>query len=251
MSNRYAEQYFEDYRILKATISYAVRPDEEKLTQLKEMLKKDYHATEVILREEQRDDLLGGYILQVGDRIIDNTVKRAFDNLEKNLEKEQGVNDIISVLKSDISGFEGEFNEEEGGRILSLHDGIVSVSGISRAVYGEIVLFENGTKGLVQNIDEEKILCLSLGDEQDLEVGGKVIRTKRRAGIPVGSGILGRVVDVLGAPIDGEGEIPAEDWYVIEKKAPASLSASRSTNPWRPVSWPSTPCSPSEEASVS
>ena len=107
----------------------AVRPDEEKLTQLKEMLKKDYHATEVILREEQRDDLLGGYILQVGDRIIDNTVKRAFDNLEKNLEKEQGVNDIISVLKSDISGFEGEFNEEEGGRILSLHDGIVSVSG--------------------------------------------------------------------------------------------------------------------------
>ena len=223
MSNRYAEQYFEDYRILKATISYAVRPDEEKLTQLKEMLKKDYHATEVILREEQRDDLLGGYILQVGDRIIDNTVQRAFDNLEKNLEKEQGVNDIISVLKSDISGFEGEFNEEEGGRILSLHDGIVSVSGISRAVYGEIVLFENGTKGLVQNIDEEKILCLSLGDEQDLEVGGKVIRTKRRAGIPVGSGILGRVVDVLGAPIDGEGEIPAEDWYVIEKKAPGVI----------------------------
>ena len=63
-------------------------------------------------------------------------------------------------------------------------------------------------RGLVQNIDEEKILCLSLGDEQDLEVGGKVIRTKRRAGIPVGSGILGRVVDVLGAPIDGEGRDP-------------------------------------------
>lgn len=223
MSNRYAEQYFEDYRILKATISYAVRPDEAKLEALKEMLKKDYHATEVILKEEQKDDLLGGYILQVGDRIIDNTVKHAFDNLEQNLQKEQGVNDIISVLKSDISGFEGDFNEEEGGRILSLHDGIVSVSGITRAVYGEIVLFENGMKGLVQNIDEEKTLCLSLGDVQELEVGGKVIRTKKRAGIPVGSKILGRVVDVLGAPIDGEGEIPAEDWYVIEKKAPGVI----------------------------
>ena len=92
-----------------------------------------------------------------------------------------------------------------------------------RQVYGEIVLFENGMKGLVQNIDEEKTLCLSLGDVQSLEVGGKVIRTKRRAGIPVGSQILGRVVDVLGAPIDGEGEIPAEDWYVIEKKAPGVI----------------------------
>ena len=223
MSNRYAEQYFEDYRILKATISYAVRPEEAKIAELKEMLKKDYHATEVILKEEQNDELLGGYILQVGDRIIDNTVKRAFDNLEQNLQKEQGVNDIISVLKSDINGFDGDFNEEEGGRILSLHDGIVSVSGITRAVYGEIVLFENGMKGLVQNIDEEKTLCLSLGDVQELEVGGKVIRTKKRAGIPVGSKILGRVVDVLGAPIDGEGEIPAEDWYVIEKKAPGVI----------------------------
>lgn len=223
MANNFAEQFFKENRILKAAISYAQRPPEEKLEHLKKQLKETYHATEVILEEIRRDDLLGGYILLVGDKIFDNTVKTAFGKLEENLKKEKGSGDVISVLKSDIEGFSGSFTVEEGGQITSLHDGIAAVTGISRAVYGEIVLFENGIKGLVQNIDEDEILCIVLGDEQLLEVGDRVLRTGKRAGIPVGREILGRVVDALGAPVDGEGDISEEDWYLIERKAPGVI----------------------------
>ncbi|MDC7290378.1 F0F1 ATP synthase subunit alpha [Blautia schinkii] len=223
MANNFAEQFFEENRILKATISYAIRPSEEKLEDLKKKLLETYRATEVILDEVQKDDLLGGYILQAGDKIFDNTVKAAFGKLEENLKNEKGNGDVISVLKSDIESFQGDFTIEEGGQITSLHDGIAAISGISRAVYGEIVLFENGIKGLVQNIDEKETLCMILGDEQTLEVGSRVIRTGKRAGIPVGKEILGRVLDALGAPIDGEGEIPEDDWYLIERKAPGVI----------------------------
>ena len=97
------------------------------------------------------------------------------------------------------------------------------MDGMSQAVYGEIVLFENGIKGLVQNIDETEVLCIVLGNEQELEEGDRVIRTGKRAGIPVGKEILGRVVDALGAPIDGAGPFQEEDWYLIERKAPGVL----------------------------
>ena len=112
---------------------------------------------------------------------------------------------------------------EEGGEIVSLHDGIAAVSGISSAMYGEIVLFENGVKGLVQSIDEHRILCVILGDDEDLSVGGRVIRTTKRAGVGVSDFVLGRVTDALGAPIDGKGPIPAESWYMIERKAPGVM----------------------------
>lgn len=160
-----------------------------------------------------------GYMLQIGNKVFDNTFKLTFDKLERQLRKEKGREDIISIMKSDINGFEDEFSIEEGGYVHHLHDGIAAVKGISKAMYGEIVLFENGLKGLVQNIDETEILCMVLGDEQTLTEGTRVLRTKRRAGIPVGDSILGRVVDALGAPIDGKGEIEAKDWYMLERKA--------------------------------
>ena len=158
-------------------------------------------------------------MLQIGNKVFDNTFKLTFDKLERQLRKEKGREDIISIMKSDINGFEDEFSIEEGGYVHHLHDGIAAVKGISKAMYGEIVLFENGLKGLVQNIDETEILCMVLGDEQTLTEGTRVMRTKRRAGIPVGDSILGRVVDALGAPIDGKGEIEAKDWYMLERKA--------------------------------
>ncbi len=219
MTHNFADRFFETNRILKASLSYATRPDDARIEDLKRMLAETYHATDVVLTEKQDDDILGGYILQVGDIIYDNTVKGAFGRLERNLRMEKGTDDIISVLKSDIDGFTDEMTVEEGGEIVSLHDGIAAVSGISSAMYGEIVLFENGVKGLVQSIDEHRILCVVLGDDEDLSVGGRVVRTKKRAGVGVSSFLLGRVTDALGAPIDGKGPIPAESWYMIERKA--------------------------------
>ena len=219
MAENFTKEFFEENRILKAIIHYAKRPSEGDLQELKKILQKTYNATDVVLEEHQNDDILGGYMLQIGNKVFDNTFKLTFDKLERQLRKEKGREDIISIMKSDINGFEDEFSIEEGGYVQHLHDGIAAVKGISKAMYGEIVLFENGLKGLVQNIDETEILCMVLGDEQTLTEGTRVMRTKRRAGIPVGDSILGRVVDALGAPIDGKGEIEAKDWYMLERKA--------------------------------
>ena len=219
MAENFTKEFFEENRILKAIIHYAKRPSEGDLQELKKILQKTYNATDVVLEEHQNDDILGGYMLQIGNKVFDNTFKLTFDKLERQLRKEKGREDIISIMKSDINGFEDEFSIEEGGYVHHHHDGIAAVKGISKAMYGEIVLFENGLKGLVQNIDETEILCMVLGDEQTLTEGTRVLRTKRRAGIPVGDSILGRVVDALGAPIDGKGEIEAKDWYMLERKA--------------------------------
>ena len=219
MAENFTKEFFEENRILKAIIHYAKRPSEGDLQELKKILQKTYNATDVVLEEHQNDDILGGYMLQIGNKVFDNTFKLTFDKLERQLRKEKGREDIISIMKSDINGFEDEFSIEEGGYVHHLHDGIAAVKGISKAMYGEIVLFENGLKGLVQNIDETEILCMVLGDEQTLTEGTRVLRTKRRAGIPVGDSILGRVVDALGAPSDGKGEIEAKDWYMLERKA--------------------------------
>lgn len=219
MAENFTKEFFEENRILKAIIHYAKRPSEGDLQELKKILQKTYNATDVVLEQHQNDDILGGYMLQIGNKVFDNTFKLTFDKLERQLRKEKGREDIISIMKSDINGFEDEFSIEEGGYVHHLHDGIAAVKGISKAMYGEIVLFENGLKGLVQNIDETEILCMVLGDEQTLTEGTRVLRTKRRAGIPVGDSILGRVVDALGAPIDGKGEIEAKDWYMLERKA--------------------------------
>lgn len=219
MAENFTKEFFEENRILKAIIHYAKRPSEGDLQELKKILQKTYNATDVVLEEHQNDDILGGYMLQIGNKVFDNTFKLTFDKLERQLRKEKGREDIISIMKSDINGFEDEFSIEEGGYVHHLHDGIAAVKGISKAMYGEIVLFENGLKGLVQNIDETEILCMVLGDEQTLTEGTRVMRTKRRAGIPVGDSILGRVVDAIGAPIDGKGEIEAKDWYMLERKA--------------------------------
>lgn len=223
MADNFTKEFFEENRILKAIISYAKRPSEGDLQHLKDLLKDTYNATDVVLEERLSEDIMGGYILQIGDKVYDNTIKLTFDNLERHLKQEKGREDIISVMKSEINGFEGEFSIEEGGYIHRLHDGIASIKGISKVMYGEIVLFENGMKGLVQNINETEILCIVLGDEQELSEGFKVVRTKRRAGIPVGEGVLGRVVDALGAPIDGNGKIETDDFYMIERKAPSVI----------------------------
>ncbi len=231
MSNNFTADFFEKNRILKAVITYAQRPSDTDIKRLTDTLKQVYGATEVILEEHQKEDLLGGYVLQIGDKIYDNTVKSSYDTLEHNLRKEKGKGDIISVAQSSIEEFHGTLSVEEGGHILKLQDGIAAVDGISNAVYGEIILFENGAKGLVQNMDEEQILCMILGDDSSLNVGDRAIRTGKKAGVPVGEKLLGRVMDALGTPIDGEGEVETEDWYLIERKAAGVIDRQPVTTP--------------------
>ena len=109
------------------------------------------------------------------------------------------------------------------GTVIGIGDGIATIYGIDHAMYGEIVIFDNGVKGMVQDIRRDDIGCILFGSDRDIKEGCRVTRTKKRAGIPVGEGFLGRVVNALGAPIDGKGDIPSEDYRPIENEAPGII----------------------------
>lgn len=131
--------------------------------------------------------------------------------------------EIISILKSEIENYELETKDQEVGTVIWISDGITTVYGIDHAMYGEIVIFETGVKGMVQDIRRNEIGVILLGKDTGIKEGTKVKRTGKRAGIPVGDAYLGRVVDALGAPIDGKGEIPSNEYRPIEQEAPGII----------------------------
>lgn len=128
--------------------------------------------------------------------------------------------DIISILKSEIEHYDEMSKEQEVGTVIWVGDGIATVYGIEHAMYGEIVMFENGIKGMVQDIQRNQVGCIIFGRDTEIKEGTKVTRTKKKAGVPVGEAFIGRIVNALGAPIDGKGEIKADDYRLIESEAP-------------------------------
>ena len=110
--------------------------------------------------------------------------------------------------------------DQEVGKVIWVGDGIATVYGIEHAMYGEIVIFENGIRGMVQDIRRDQVGCIILGKDIEIKEGTKVTRTKKKAGVPVGDAYIGRIINALGAPIDGKGEIPADDYRAIEQEAP-------------------------------
>ena len=129
--------------------------------------------------------------------------------------------DIISILKEEIENYDFDSRDKEVGKVIYVGDGIVTVYGIDNAMYGEIVVFENGVKGMVQDIRRTEIGCILFGRDTGIKEGTKVSRTGKRAGIPVGDAFIGRIVDALGAPIDGKGSIESTDYRPIENPAPS------------------------------
>ena len=128
--------------------------------------------------------------------------------------------EIISILKTEIENYDTVCKDQEVGTVIWGGDGIATVYGIEHAMYGEIVIFENGVKGMVQDIKRDQVGCIIFGKDTEIKEGTKVTRTKKKAGIPVGDAFLGRIVNALGAPIDGKGEIKADDYRAIEQEAP-------------------------------
>ena len=129
-------------------------------------------------------------------------------------------NEIISILKEEIENFDMMSKDSEVGTVITVGDGIASIYGIDHAMYGEIVTFENGLKGMVQDIRRNEIGCILFGSDTRISEGTKVTRTGKRAGVPVGDAYIGRVVNALGEPIDGKGSIEADGYRPIEQKAP-------------------------------
>lgn len=126
-------------------------------------------------------------------------------------------------MKSEIENYELETKDQEVGTVIWISDGITTVYGIDHAMYGEIVIFETGVKGMVQDIRRNEIGVILLGKDTGIKEGTKVTRTGKKAGIPVGDAYLGRVVDALGAPIDGKGDIPSDGYRPIEQEAPGII----------------------------
>jgi len=138
-------------------------------------------------------------------------------------------NEIISVLKNEIENYDIKTTINETGAIIQIGDGIATIYGLENAMYGELVEFETGVNGIVQNLEMNTIGVVLLGSDYGLKEGSKVIRTQKRAGIPVSKALLGRVVDALGKPIDGKGQIEVDDYFPIENEAP-SVVARKSVN---------------------
>ena len=216
MATEFSKEFFNSNRIVKADLRAARKLREEDITRIKDEVKKLYDATEVILNVSVDESLLSGYVLQVGDRMFDNSGRHMLDTMMA------GKPDL-ATLKTRIEDYKPAETSAEGGVVISSADGIVQVEGMERAVYGEIVTFENGAKGMVESVEPGRLGIMLFDGAESVGVGTLVTRSGKRAGIPVGEGFLGRVIDPLGEPIDGKGPVEAEGYNPIEKQAPGIL----------------------------
>ncbi len=128
--------------------------------------------------------------------------------------------EVLALLKQEIESYEFESHTQETGSVIWVGDGIATIYGLDQVMYGEIVVFENGVKGMVQDLKRNSVGCLLFGSDTGIKEGTKVTRTKKKAGIPVGHDFIGRVINALGEPIDGKGDIQEEDYRPIENEAP-------------------------------
>ena len=216
MATEFSREFFSENRIVKADLRAAHQLREEDIARIKAEVKKLYDATEVILNVSVDESLLSGYVLQVGDRVFDNSGRHQLDQI-------MAGKPSLATLKTRIEDYKPAQTSAEGGVVISSADGIVQVEGMDKAVYGEIVTFENGAKGMVESVDPGKLGIMLFDGAETVGVGTLVTRSGKRAGIPVGDGFLGRVIDPLGEPIDGKGPVSAEGYNPIEKQAPGIL----------------------------
>ena len=216
MATEFSRAFFEENRIVKADLRAAHQLREEDIARIKNEVKKLYDATEVILNGAVDESLLSGYVLQVGDRMFDNSGRHQLDQM-------MAGKPSLATLKTRVEDYKPAQTSEEGGVVIASADGIVQVEGMDRAVYGEIVPFENGAKGMVESVEPGRLGIMLFDGAESVGVGTLVTRSGKRAGIPVGEKFLGRVIDPLGEPIDGKGPIEAEGYNPIEKQAPGIL----------------------------
>ena len=216
MATEFSRAFFEENRIVKADLRAAHKLREEDIARIKNEVKKLYDATEVILNVAVDESLLSGYVLQVGDRMFDNSGRHQLDQM-------MAGKPSLATLKTRVEDYKPAQTSEEGGVVIASADGIVQVEGMDRAVYGEIVTFENGAKGMVESVEPGRLGIMLFDGAESVGVGTLVTRSGKRAGIPVGEKFLGRVIDPLGEPIDGKGPIEAEGYNPIEKQAPGIL----------------------------
>ena len=244
MASEFSTEFFSANRIVKADLRAARTPREEDLDRIKKEVAKLYDATEVILNVTVDDSLLSGYVLQIGDRVFDNSGRHAIDQMMADKPS-------LATLKTRIEDYKPAATSEEGGVVISSADGIVEVEGMDRAVYGEIVTFENGAKGMVESVEPGRLGIMLFDGAETVGVGTMVTRSGKRAGIPVATASLAGSSTRWASP--STAKAPSRLWAITPSRSrpPASSSARAWIRRSTPASSPSTPCSPLAAVSVS
>ena len=212
-----------------AQLLYVTPPDEEQLDKIRKFLAREYNNEDITIETKEDKSLKSGFILRVGSKEYDwseqGRINQLKDKINSAVSSSTGLNisqeNIISILKASIEDFQLAAKDKEIGVVTYVADGIVAVDGIDHACYGEIVIFDCGVKGMVQDIRRDDIGVILFGKETEIFEGSRVVRTGKIAGMPVGEGFLGRIVDALGNPIDGHGEIDAAGYRPLENPAPS------------------------------
>ena len=208
---------------LRALLRGSVPPSKENRERLLAFLRRTY-GSEFDLDWEQDDSLTGGFVLQVGTDVYDWSVEGRLRQFRDRLSRiTPSGQSVIPLIREAVSDWSPEVSSEEIGHVQTVGDQIATVSGLEHAVYGEILLFSSGIKGMVQELRENELGCILFGDDEEITEGSEVRRSGKVAGIPVGEAFLGRVIDALGSPIDGKGEIFADGYRPIESAAPAII----------------------------
>ena len=208
---------------LTAQLRSADQPTQEQIQRFDAFLSRTYKR-KVPLHWEFDETLQDGFRLQVGSDVYDWTLDgrvRQFQDYLRRLEP--GENDIIPLIRQAVEQWEPSPAPEEMGEVLSVDSDIAAVSGLTHAQYGEILVFEGGVKGMVQDLRPEGLSCILFGDGEEIRAGSMVRRTLKTAGMPVGEEYLGRVVDALGVPVDGKGPIQPDGYRPMENPAPGIL----------------------------
>lgn len=210
---------------LTATLLCVTPPDEHQEQGIRAFLQKKY-GEDIALTIQQDSSLKSGFQLHVGSEVYDWSAKGRMEQFRQQVEQLVAKNtrkDIIPLLRSSIDEFRLLAKSSEVGTVKSIGDGIAVVEGLEHAAYGEILMFDNGIKGMVQDLRRNETGCILFDNADDISAGSKVARTGKTAGVPVGDAFLGRVVDALGRPIDGGDAIPADGYRPVEEPAPGII----------------------------
>lgn len=237
IAKAYREALDKKNNIATATVTCVTEPSDEQLDGLKAFVCKETGAADAKIELVKDPSIIGGFIIQVGNKQYDRSLKAKLSSIKeevtKQARKSNDVNaeDVIAVLKKDIKDYKFATEGEEIGSVITVGDGIATIHGLDHAMYGEIVVFECGVKGMIQDIKKNSVGCILFGSDAEIYEGSKVKRTHKKAGVPVGDAFIGRIVNALGEPIDGKGDIPADDYRLVEQPAPSIVERKKVSQP--------------------
>ncbi|MFR5875233.1 MAG: ATP synthase F1 subunit delta, partial [Eubacterium sp.] len=237
IAKEYLIAYDKKNNIANAVITCVTEPSAEQLEGLKAFVCKETGAVTANVEIVKDESIIGGFIIQIGNKQYDRSLKAKLAGIKEavtqNARKSNNLdaNGIISILREDIKDFEFVTAGEEIGTVVSVGDGIATIHGLDHAMYGEIVVFECGIKGMIQDIKRNSVGCILFGSDSEIYEGSRVKRSNKKAGVPVGEAFIGRIVNSLGEPIDGKGEIVADDYRLVEQPAPSIVDRKSVSQP--------------------